>query len=219
MNPAIEAAWIAGGSGVLGVLIGIAGTVTATVVGFRSTRTATKETNDAGAASIREQIEAERRNRVWDQQAQIYVDILATANFRQTKREYQTQTSPLDPEVSKQFEAYLAIWRTPDVYQMEGRIIAFASEPVVTAVQASSTAEREARAAYNRWQQESSASGAESEASKVAAVAAEAARKAAEAADDAIVELIRSELIGHGRPLGDWQILPEPTPGIGQVRR
>jgi len=44
---------------------------------------------------------------------------------------------------------------------------------------------------------------------------------AAEAADDALVEAIREELLGEGRPLSDWQPLPSaghsPT-ALSQVR-
>jgi hypothetical protein len=37
MNPQVEAAWIPGSSGILGVLVGITGTVVVARIGFRST--------------------------------------------------------------------------------------------------------------------------------------------------------------------------------------
>ena len=40
--------------------------------------------------------------------------------------------------------------------------------------------------------------------------ALDAARMAAEKADDAVVEAIRAELQGRGKPLGEWQPFPEP---------
>ena len=43
-------------------------------------------------------------------------------------------------------------------------------------------------------------------------VAAHKAGRAAETADDAVVELIRTELQGKGQPLGDWQAFAEPDP-------
>lgn len=53
---------------------------------------------------------------------------------------------------------------------------------------------------------------------KAAATAADQARKAAETADDAVVELIRTELQGKGQPLGDWQAFPAPDPTQGLPR-
>jgi hypothetical protein len=69
MNPSIEAAWIAGASGFLGVVVGVTGTVVVARVGFHSTRDATAATNAAAGADVTAQIEADRRNRVWERQA------------------------------------------------------------------------------------------------------------------------------------------------------
>src|SRR5258708_35299250 len=55
MTPEIEVAWIAGGSGLLGVLVGVTGTVIVGVAGFRNTRGATEKTVDAA-----------HNERVWD---------------------------------------------------------------------------------------------------------------------------------------------------------
>jgi hypothetical protein len=93
---------------------------------------------------------------------------------------------------------------------MEARLLAFASEPVFGAVQASSTAHREAIKAFESWQALAAQAGTSSESIEAATTTAEGARKAAEAADDAVVELIRTELQGRGRPLGDWQTFPAP---------
>jgi hypothetical protein len=87
MNPAIEAAWIAGGSGLLGVTVGITGTVIVARIGFRSTRDATDATTAAGIASIRAQIEADRRNRIWEKQAAAYTDAIAGIAHRQRIRQ------------------------------------------------------------------------------------------------------------------------------------
>jgi len=37
---------------------------------------------------------------------------------------------------------------------------------------------------------------------------------AAEKADDAVVEAIRAELQGRGKPLGEWQPFPEPDTDV-----
>ena len=77
MNPAVEAAWIAGSSGLVGVLMGVSGTVIVARLGFRSTRAATEVTTSAALASIEAQIEADRRNRLWERQAAAYTDTIA----------------------------------------------------------------------------------------------------------------------------------------------
>jgi hypothetical protein len=47
--------------------------------------------------------------------------------------------------------------------------------------------------------------GADAESVRDAAADAEKGWQAAEATDDAVIELIRTELQGRGRPLGGWQ--------------
>ena len=81
----------------------------------------------------------------------------------------------------------------------EDRLQAFAAEPVVTAVQNSSTASERAIAAYQAWR----AAGGSSQTRG----AVDEALEAAETADDDVIELIRTGLQGRGkgRPLPDWQ--------------
>ena len=42
---------------------------------------------------------------------------------------------------------------------------------------------------------------------------------AAEKADDAVVEAIRAELQGRGKPLGEWQPFPEPDADVINLTR
>jgi hypothetical protein len=155
-----------------------------------------------GAAiwNTRRTIAHARESRVWDRRADVYVEALAAVHHRQIRREFETQTGPLDDQTRKRTQEYIAIYQQSDWHMLEGRLLAFASEPVITAVQASSAAHRDAIEAFMSWQ----AAGASSETRK----AVDKTRKAAEAADDAIVEQIRTELQGRGQPLGDWQTFP-----------
>jgi hypothetical protein len=75
-------------------------------------------------------------------------------------------------------------------------MLAFASQRVIEAAQASSTAHMRAIGA------------SKSRLDDAAEDRAEAARKAADDADDALIELIRTELQGSGPPIADWQKLP-----------
>lgn len=67
MNPSAEAAWIAAGSAILGVAVGVTGTVVVGISGFRNTRRATELA-----------VQGERGHRLWDRQAAAYEEALAT---------------------------------------------------------------------------------------------------------------------------------------------
>jgi hypothetical protein len=82
MNPTVEAAWIAGSSGFFGVLVGVGGTSIVARLGFHSARDAT----EAGRASVLAQIEADRRNRIWERQSATYTDLIANIVHRQNAR-------------------------------------------------------------------------------------------------------------------------------------
>lgn len=68
VNSTVEAAWIA--AGVAG--LGIAGTVTATIAGFRATGSATGQTIEAGIASTKATLAAAREDRLWDKRVAAY---------------------------------------------------------------------------------------------------------------------------------------------------
>jgi hypothetical protein len=55
--------------------------------GFRSTRDAAAVIIEAGSANIRAQIEADRRNRIWEKQAAAYEDVVRELLDRRTRRE------------------------------------------------------------------------------------------------------------------------------------
>jgi hypothetical protein len=86
MNPTVEAAWIAGSSGLAGVLVGVSGTVIVARLGFRSTRAATEAANATALATVRQQIEADRRSRIWEKQAAAYSDAIGVVRARMTLR-------------------------------------------------------------------------------------------------------------------------------------
>lgn len=72
MNPVVEAAWIAGASGLVGVVVGVGGTVTVGIVGFRSTRKATVDT-----------LKAAHDDKVYEKRAAVYVDALTMTTYAQ----------------------------------------------------------------------------------------------------------------------------------------
>jgi hypothetical protein len=147
-------------------------------------------------------------------------------NYRQFSR--QVETMPFHPSFTKarrRAQEYLATHEPPDWSALEGRLQAFASEPVFTAVQASSTAHQAAMGTLNLGRalgRVKAADDAEEDRSADATTdkiedsewdevvtKVDKAWKAADAADDAVIELIRAELQGRGRPLGDWHPGPD----------
>jgi hypothetical protein len=191
MNPTVAAA-----------AIGVSGTVIVGVAGF-------------GAAiwNTRKTIVHARESRVWDRRAAVYVDALVAVNYRQFSRQYAAMPRhPSYTNTRKNAEAYLAAHEQPDWSELEARLQAFASAPVFTAVQASSTAHSAAmgilkiRRLLATLDTSDEDDNAETAKDAVAAAAdAEKKWQAAEAADDAVVELIRTELQGRSLPLGDWR--------------
>ena len=174
--------------------IGVGGTVIVGVAGYSAAIWTTRRT-----------IQHARDNRLWDKRAEVYVDTLAAVHYRQTKRERDMRTWRLDEESDRHEVAYLANYAQPDFHQLEGRQMAFASHPVITAVQVSSTAHMYAMSA------------SKSRLDDEAADRAQAARKAADDTDDALVELIRTELQGRGAPIDDWQKLPPGAAPAGSI--
>jgi hypothetical protein len=72
MTPQVEAAWIAAGSALLGVLVGIAGTTIVAIAGFRNARDAADRT-----------LLAARGDRLWARKADAYQDAL-TASLKRS---------------------------------------------------------------------------------------------------------------------------------------
>jgi hypothetical protein len=174
---------------VLAATIGVGGTVIVGVAGFSAAIWTTRKT-----------IQHARDTRMWDKRSEVYVDALAAVHYRQTKRERDMRTWRLPYEDDRHEAAYLANYTQPDFHQLEGRLLAFASQPVITAVQASSTAHMYSMSARQSMLDDA------------AKDRAQETRKAADDADDALVELIRAELQGEGPPIDDWQRLPaEPA--------
>jgi hypothetical protein len=85
MQPVIAAAWIASGVGVLGVI----GTVTVAVSGFRNTQKVTEQTIQAAADANIRTLTAARADRLWERQAAAY------AAFMTNARAYRNALRPL----------------------------------------------------------------------------------------------------------------------------
>lgn len=191
---------------VAAALIGVSGVVIVGVAGFGATIWTTRKT-----------LQHARNDRLWDKRAEVYVDALAAVHYRNAKRERDMRTWPMSPDDDRQEEAFLATYTAPDWHQLEARLLAFASQPVISAAQASSTMHQRAMSAHRSHPGD-----------EAAQERAQQARKAANGADDVLVELIRAGLQGSGPPVADWEPLRQadarknlksgPFPGESEAR-
>jgi hypothetical protein len=188
---------------VIAALVGVGGTVVVGVTGYV-----------ANVWSTRKTIAHDRESKVWDQRAAVYIEALAALNYRQASRN--AVICAACDEARRITHALATSYQQPDWHKLEARMQAFASEPVMTAMQASSNAHMNALAVYKSSDATTSrvlpAVGSEATATQAVKMrqALDTARMAADKADDAIIEQIRAELQGRGKPLGDWQPLSEP---------
>jgi hypothetical protein len=132
---------------VIAAAIGVGGTVIVAVAGFSTAVWTAKET-----------ISHARESRVWDRRADVYIEALAAVNYRQIKRGFETLTHPVDDQARQRMQAYLA-GHEQDWPGLEARLHVFASEPVFSAVQASSTAHRDAIKFFETWRHRMSCRG------------------------------------------------------------
>jgi hypothetical protein len=141
MQPGIEEAFIAAGSGLLGALIGVTGTTIVGVTGFRSTRKATEAT--VGAA---------HSDRLWDRKADAYQDALAAAIWRMHQRHVFTRPDLTDDQRAEAADALFAIEAEQDWWTLQGRLGTFGAKKVVRAYNESNLANQRAHQRHYTWQ-------------------------------------------------------------------
>jgi hypothetical protein len=202
MSPAIEAAWIAAGVS----LVSLGGTVAVAIAGFRNTRRATTQTVSAGTADTVRALDAARSDRLWDKQTATYEETNAYLLFRQMKRRYELRTDPLDDDTAKAMPGLFSNYSPAGWFEIQGRLVTYASDTIVDAYEAAHFADREVYELYQAWkalalrQRDAIAAGdirgaqAGVDAVAAAATAIESALAEAERQDQALIKLIRREL-------------------------
>ena len=103
MDHTIEAAWIAAVS----AAVGVGGTVTIGVVGFRSSRNSANQAIAAGAAATAA-TNAAREDRLWEKHAAAYEDTLRGLLYRQAKRRHELRTYRLPEDDEQQLGDFFA---------------------------------------------------------------------------------------------------------------
>ena len=185
---------------VTAAIVSVSGTVIVGVAGF-----------GASIWNARKANTHDQQRRVWDRRADVYVDTLAAMQYRHLKRRVEMSGSiyMLDGRAQQNYLGDLAASATPNWSQIEARLQAFASEPVFTAVKATSAAHFGVVVKHDFFREHADGVNRRSLMKD-----ADEALIAAEGADAAAIELIRAELQGRGqRPLGDYLKLATICPG------
>jgi hypothetical protein len=146
VDPTIAAAWITGGVGALG----IAGTVTTSIVGSRNTKRATEATIAAGAATTAATLAAGREARLWEKQCAAYEETLTGLLYRQAKRRHDLSGFRWDEATEEQLKAAFDGYDPPGLFEAQGRLVAYASDAVMDAFEVASRAHDEVWAQYDR---------------------------------------------------------------------
>lgn len=147
VDASIAAAWIGAGVGGGVALLGVVGTVVTSVVSSNNTRKATERTVQAGEAANRATLTAARDDRLWEKRCAVYEETLMEFQQRQARRRFEMATfdwntmtwlAPENPVVPQDPRGW------PGVH---ARLVAYATDEVLEAFQAISSAEVEAQGA------------------------------------------------------------------------
>jgi hypothetical protein len=188
------------------IVVGVVGVVATAVtawIGSWNTRRATERTVEAGADATRATLISAREDRLWERRAAAYEEALTGLLHRQAKRHFDTRQFRTSDE--QQMKEFYESYQLPGVFETESRITAYASDAVMKAHKATRGAHSAVVVAYSHRAslQESRRLAAQTgrmEGAVSEEIMTDAERKldaalqAADAADQALIEIIRTEL-------------------------
>jgi hypothetical protein len=170
VDPLVEAALIAGGAS----LISIAGTVVVAVSGFRSTSRVSRQTSaDAAEGGL--------RGRLWEKQADLYVEIIKAVEERRSERRYRLRLV----STGAPFRSYAESAHWDELFP---RLIAYAAPPIHDVLNAATEANSHVRDLYEEY---AAMTGPNREA---AVERIRTAVEQAEAKDQELFKMIRADL-------------------------
>jgi hypothetical protein len=201
VDPNIAAAWITGGVGALG----IAGAVVTAIVGSRNTGRATEATIAAGAATTTATLAAAREDRLWERRCAVYEETLTGLLHRQANGREDLRMYRWDEVTERQVKDFVAGYEAPGFFEANSRLLAYGSDVVIDASNASAYTHAEVRRLYGQYRMMADDSKQAAEAGNPwAAADAETMTKArrevnlgleaAETQDQALIKVIRNEL-------------------------
>lgn len=200
MDATITAALIGGGA----LIVSGGWTALVAITSTRSAQRTNQATLNAAADNTARALDAAREDRIWDKRADAYVEALYVIRHRQERRDDMTRTIRFDKATEDRRQEWLASFKLPDEVGMEMRLLAYASEPVLTATRATGEANAKAENAYLYWKgliEEAQQCAPDAPIRDQAAAAQKAMQPAvdeATRADEALLDTIRADL--HSRP-------------------
>ena len=199
MAPIIVAAIISGGA----LIISGGWTALVAITTSRQARRTNQQTIDAAVANTVRALDAVREDRIWDKRADTYVDALRVLHRTPAEREEMTQSGRFEEDAARRIGTWLASIRTPEWRDVEMRLRAYASPPVLDALRASERANSGVEHAFQNWRWMSDNADGDPDgptASDVIAAlhAVKPAIQDANRKDEALLEAIRADL--HLRP-------------------
>jgi hypothetical protein len=187
------------------VFVGILGVVATAVtawVGSWNTRRATERTVDAGTAANLATLLADREGRLWERRAAAYEQMLAVVLQRKHLRGFDMVIARV--ETDHDLEEFLKKFALPSTFETESRLVAYASEPVLTAYRTADQWHRESliaavqlntiRKAEDSGQRPGEVQEKPSQAQVLSADELKLATDKAKGADEALIDVMREEL-------------------------
>jgi hypothetical protein len=147
VNPTIAAAWISGGVGA----IGIVSTAVTAWIGSRATRRATDRTIKAGADENRATLLATHDAWLREKRRAAYEEAVIWLLYRQRNRERGRRIFRLEQEAKQFLKDPIASYAPSGWYEAYARLVAYASDAVVAASNASYKADFEVWGLYEKW--------------------------------------------------------------------
>jgi hypothetical protein len=184
-------------------LVSVGATAAVAINASRTTQTTNTETVQAGMENTILVVNGARDDRIWDRRADTYVDALRSLHRTQTEREDMAHTGRFVNEAERQLEDWLASIQTSEWREIQARLLAYASQPVLDAVLTSERAIGMFRETFQNWKwiRDNVGLDSESPTEEDALSAQQRIRPTMEEAtrrDAVLLEAIRSEL--HARP-------------------
>ena len=117
---------------------------------FRSSRNSANQAIAAGATATAATLNAARENRFWEKQAAAYEETLGGLLYRQAKRQDGLRTYRLPEDDEHQLGDFFAEYEPPGWFEAQGRLLAYASDEVREAFEATRRTDLEVWGLYKQ---------------------------------------------------------------------
>src|SRR5271166_835692 len=121
------------------------------VKGFRSTRDVTDKTIEAGSQDTIRALNAARADRLWEKRAEAYEETIAYLLYMQHKRGFRSPYHIMGRDLDTATRFWFGDYHPPGSFEIQGRLVAYASDAIVAAYKESVRADNEASFCFSVW--------------------------------------------------------------------